>query len=149
MTKNDFCMIYGKDALLVEGATGLIADLILAQSALETGWGEHVYGNNLFGIKAREGEPYFEKTTKEWEMGHMVSKVQRFASYTSPLVCMLKYCEKIRLHYDIAWSYRYNPLLYFDSLKYGRFGAYATDPNYTALCISVYKSLPKWREDND
>jgi len=149
MTKDDFCSVYGTDALLVEGATGLMADIILAQSALETGWGEHVYGNNLFGIKARDGEPYFEKTTQEWENGQMVKKVQRFASYTSPLVCMLRYCEKIRTNYIVAWSYRNNPPLYFDGLKYGKFGSYATDPNYTSLCLRVLKSLPEWRGDND
>lgn len=149
MTKDDFCKMYGRDALLIEGATGLIADIILAQSALETGWGEHVYGNNLFGIKARKGELYFEKNTKEFENGQTVNKVHKFASYTSPLVCMLRYCERIRTEYDLAWSYRYNPLLYFDNLKYGKYGSYATDPNYTALCISVYKSLPEWRGENE
>jgi len=149
MTKDDFCSVYGPDALLVEGATGLIADIILAQSALETGWGAHVKHNNIFGIKARGNDPFFEKETKEFIDGKMEVRLERFAAYKTPLICMLKYCEKIRTSFELSWYYRYNPLLYYDSLRYGRYGAYATDPNYTDLCISVYKSLPKWREKND
>lgn len=39
-------------AVIAENDTGCPAALLLAQWALESGWGEHSPGNNCFGIKA-------------------------------------------------------------------------------------------------
>ncbi len=149
MRKIDFCKRYGYEALLVEGATGLLADIILAQSALETGWGDAAYENNLFGIKAREDEPYFIKQTREWSNDRFERTQAKFRKFESALECMLRYCERIRKEYELSWSYRYNPQLYFQHLRFGRWGSYATDPSYYELCVSVYHSLPAWRDTND
>ncbi|MGH2645755.1 MAG: glucosaminidase domain-containing protein, partial [Chitinophagaceae bacterium] len=43
---------YGPYAMQSEKDTGISALFSLAQSALETGWGRQVKGNNMFGIKA-------------------------------------------------------------------------------------------------
>lgn len=36
--------------------TGIFPSVKIAQAALETGWGQHIVGNNMFGIKAK-GKP--------------------------------------------------------------------------------------------
>lgn len=41
-------------AKIVEAETGIPALAMLAQSALETGWGTIVKGNNFFGIKGKD-----------------------------------------------------------------------------------------------
>ena len=56
--KQAFVSQYYKPALQVAKATGISPLFILAQSGLETGWGETVKGNMLFGIKKGAGINY-------------------------------------------------------------------------------------------
>ena len=51
MTKKDFIKQYKPFALESEKKTGISHLFILAQAALESGWGERGVGNNFFGIK--------------------------------------------------------------------------------------------------
>ena len=51
MTPKEFIMQYKPFALETERKTGISHLFILAQAALETGWGERGVGNNFFGIK--------------------------------------------------------------------------------------------------
>ena len=44
-------------AFETERKTGISALFILAQSALETGWGQHAPGNMMFGVKASVSTP--------------------------------------------------------------------------------------------
>ena len=59
--------------------TGISTDLILGQASLETGYGTHVVGGNLFGIK---GGGVTAMTT-EYVNGQLVNVPQSFASYGS------------------------------------------------------------------
>lgn len=52
MTKESFLKRYYYDAIKAERVTGRPALAALAQSALETGWGDHIPGYMFFGIKA-------------------------------------------------------------------------------------------------
>jgi hypothetical protein len=45
-----FLQTYGPLAQDISGQTGLDPSVVLGQMAQETGWGQHVQGNNLFGI---------------------------------------------------------------------------------------------------
>lgn len=51
MTKKEFVKQYKPFALESEKKTGISHLFILAQAALESGWGERGVGNNFFGIK--------------------------------------------------------------------------------------------------
>ncbi|MCW5922539.1 MAG: glucosaminidase domain-containing protein [Saprospiraceae bacterium] len=51
MRPNDFVKAYLPYALETEAATGISAAAILAQAALESGWGEKAPGNMFFGVK--------------------------------------------------------------------------------------------------
>ena len=51
----DFVNQFYPFAKKVEDETGLPALFVVAQCALETGWGESVAGNNMFGIKDSDG----------------------------------------------------------------------------------------------
>lgn len=55
MTPGEFISQYWDDARRAGASTGIDPRIILAQAGIETGWGAHVVGNNLFGIKARQG----------------------------------------------------------------------------------------------
>lgn len=51
MTPNEFIKQYKPFALETDRKTGISHLFILAQAALESGWGERGVGNNFFGIK--------------------------------------------------------------------------------------------------
>lgn len=54
-------------AVAIERRTGAPASMIVAQWALESGWGKHQPGNNCFGVKYHDGA--FGRqllTTREW-----------------------------------------------------------------------------------
>jgi Mannosyl-glycoprotein endo-beta-N-acetylglucosaminidase len=50
MSPQDFTTTYGPLADDISKATGLDSSVVLGQAAQETGWGNHVSGNNIFGI---------------------------------------------------------------------------------------------------
>lgn len=60
MTPKEFIKKYKPFALETERKTGISHLFILAQSALETGWGKRAPGNMMFGVKAKAGTS-FEK----------------------------------------------------------------------------------------
>jgi flagellar protein FlgJ len=64
---------------------GVSPRILLAQTAIETGWGRSVVGNNLFGIKAgsswRGGA--VSAATHEYENGQYVSITDSFRAYPS------------------------------------------------------------------
>jgi flagellar protein FlgJ len=55
MNPKDFKTKYLPFAKNTEAKCGVLALIILAQSALETGWGEHAPGNMMFGVKDYDG----------------------------------------------------------------------------------------------
>ena len=57
MTPKEFIKKYKPFALETERKTGISHLFILAQSALETGWGNSAPGNMMFGVKAKAGTP--------------------------------------------------------------------------------------------
>jgi flagellar protein FlgJ len=137
-----------RHAALASRATGIPASFMLAQAALETGWGrKQMSGSdgqpsyNLFGIKANNN--WTGKTvdvlTTEFENGRMVKKVEKFRAYRS-------YAESFR---DYANLMRDNPR-YRDvvsardpmSFAYGlQYAGYATDPEYGSKLLRVINTI--------
>src|SRR5215203_5284168 len=50
-SRESFIDRYGDIAMQIAAETGVRPEVILSQTALETGWGKHAPGNNMFGIK--------------------------------------------------------------------------------------------------
>jgi flagellar protein FlgJ len=55
MSPSNFVKNYLPFARLTENKTGISAVAILAQAALESGWGKHAPGNMFFGVKDFDG----------------------------------------------------------------------------------------------
>lgn len=64
---------------------GVSPCILLAQAAIETGWGRSIVGNNLFGIKAGASWPGAQVTaaTHEYQDGQRVATEASFRSYPS------------------------------------------------------------------
>jgi len=143
--KEKFMQTYAPIAFLIEQLLGISAKAMLAQCALETDWGTKVKGNNLFGIKAKEGEPFVEFSTYEYDGKSLKPQMSKFRKYGSTCESMLDYVKKIKEEgrYYNAWINRDHPALYFEAL---RNCGYATDPMYEDKCRNVMRSLPDWGE---
>ena len=113
-------------------------DAVLAQSALETGWGQKIIAHpdgrssfNLFGIKA--GADWSGDTvtvpTREFINGRPVTKVETFRSYDSFADSFEDYRKFVGTspRYSTAIATGRNPLAFGQALQQA---GYATDPEY-------------------
>jgi flagellar protein FlgJ len=129
----------------VEQALGVPKEVFIAQSALETGWGQKIIrkqngdsSHNLFNIKAdkRWAGEHASKETLEFEQGAMVRKKEPFRVYDSISESISDYIN------FLSSSDRYQGLinknLNMDQFLQGlQQSGYATDPNYANKIVSV------------
>jgi flagellar protein FlgJ len=130
------------------GALGLDPLALIAQAALETGWGKRMIKTasgdnsfNLFGIKASrnwQGDTAVVDTL-EYRQGVARKEQAKFRAYTSPEDSLRDYTEFIAnsLRYQQAVAAAAEPAAYFSELQAA---GYATDPNYAQKIMSVYRS---------
>ncbi len=132
----------------VASRIGLSPVALLAQAALETGWGRNMMknsdgsnGNNLFGIKA--GRRWQGNTTQadslEFEQGQAVMRNSSFRSYRSFVQSMEDYVNLIGndARYSKAKAVAHDPDAYFEALQQA---GYATDPQYADKLKRVIRS---------
>jgi hypothetical protein len=122
-------------ALKASEKTGVHPHLILAQAALESGWGKHAPGNNYFGIKG----PGQVLDTKEQGATGLYNTRDSFRKYESPEHSVDDYAN------FIMSNSRYRPVREARTLDeqieaMGRSG-YATDRDYTAKLRGIANSL--------
>jgi len=125
-------------ALRAAEVLGVDADVLVAQSALETGWGKHTPKHadgsssfNLFGIKAdqRWQGDKLEITTREYRHGVMQQEQAKFRAYESTSQAFEDYTQFIldSPRYQQALEHAYDGEAYTRELHKA---GYATDPDY-------------------
>jgi len=85
-------------AIICEKKYGIPAEVMIAQSALETGWGKTIKGNNYFNIKAGsswDGETYDFGNVKEIINGKIVYIPAKWRKYKSIQESFVDYCNLI------------------------------------------------------
>jgi len=124
---------------------GLQPQALLAQAALETGWGRRMItkldgqpSHNLFGIKADrrwQGEKV-NVSTLEYEQGSAVKRRQSFRSYESFRESFNDYIDFLNGNprYQQALASTSNSSTYFNELQKA---GYATDPKYAEKIDAV------------
>lgn len=120
---------------------GVSPNVLLAQAALESGWGRSMPGNNLFGVKAGAGwtggsvQAYTHEATAGGESGQTAS----FRSYPNLAAAVADYVQLIanNARYRGALGAGNDPLAYGQALVAG---GYATDPNYASKLAAVAAS---------
>ncbi|MCP4188348.1 MAG: flagellar assembly peptidoglycan hydrolase FlgJ [Gammaproteobacteria bacterium] len=127
---------------------GVSTQLLVAQSALETGWGKHVMTRpdgssafNLFGIKAGNGwhGNSVTKPTLEFRDGVMQTEMAHFRAYASAEDSLDDYVHFIQSNsrYQNALNHGGDDGFYLREIH--RAG-YATDPNYANKILSIMQS---------
>jgi flagellar protein FlgJ len=118
---------------------------LIAQAALETGWGQRMFKNsdgasshNLFGIKAQanwQGKVAVVDTL-EYRQGVAQKEKAKFRVYESADQSLQDYVDLIRTNprYQSALAVANDTKAYFQQLQAA---GYATDPNYAQKILSV------------
>jgi flagellar protein FlgJ len=127
---------------------GVDPAMLVAQAALETGWGKHIPSNadgssslNLFGIKASaawQGEST-TASTLEYVQGAALPQSARFKSYSSMADCFADYAQLLgSARYQGVINAGGNASQFAHSLQRG---GYATDPAYSDKLQATARSV--------
>ena len=145
----DFVTALMEPAQKVQQQLGVPFEVVIAQAALETGWGQKIIkgtngesSNNLFNIKAdsRWAGDKITKETLEFEQGAMIKKSEPFRTYQSLTDSVDDYIN------FLSTSERYQEALQ-DSGNVEHFlqglqkAGYATDPQYADKILGTLKTV--------
>jgi flagellar rod assembly protein/muramidase FlgJ len=117
---------------------GIDPRIVIAQAALETGWGTSVKGNNLFGIKSHGKKDGLMVQTHEVVDGKRIKVRDSFRQYDN-------YDDSIADYGSfLQQNKRYKPMLQATTLReqveaLGKSG-YATDPEYADKVMAIATS---------
>jgi flagellar protein FlgJ len=162
----DFVSTFLPYAKETELATGISATAILAQAALESGWGEKAVGNMFFGMKdpdkGKTGKGQLVVTTeylKSPDLKHLfpevlsvewIEKRQKwkyivrdwFRKYDTPAGSFLEHAQLMTNNprYAQAVANGSDPEQFFREVQKA---GYATAPNYADVLISVVKTIER------
>lgn len=167
MTKKEFVKQYKPFALKSEKKTGISHLFILAQAALESGWGERGVGNNFFGIKVPKNlvsntpanKKQLFKTTEVLNapnLGYKFPKVMSiyelpngkykyevkdwFRKYDTPEECFTDHAEFFfrNKRYAKALLVKADPYKFAEEVAKA---GYATAPNYAKILKDVIQTI--------
>lgn len=140
----DFVRKLAPHAIEAARKLGVSVRALLAQAALETGWGKHMpvqgatASNNMFGIKA--GSSWDGKRvnvpTLEYENGVAVRKKDSFRAYDSPSQSFKDYADMVSTspRYAAAVGRGDDIKGFAHALTQG---GYATDPSYAQKLVDI------------
>jgi type VI secretion system secreted protein VgrG len=134
-----FIEFAAKGADAVEAQFAIPAPVVIAQAALETGWGTHVKGNAYFGIKGiADSGKSVTAVTHEFENGKRTQVIDEFRAYNNFEEAAIDYGRFLSTNprYAKAFDFSDDPLRFADEVA--RAG-YATDPEYASKLKSILR----------
>jgi flagellum-specific peptidoglycan hydrolase FlgJ len=160
--QEDFVRKYWAYAKALENVEGFSAIAVLAQCAVETGWGRSIVGNMMFGVKDTDGvngneqllvtTEYLNRPTAKFPAILRITQVSKnlwkyvvrdyFRKYNTPYDSFLDYAKfiKVNRRYNKAMEVRGNYAAY---LKEVAEAGYATAKNYYETCLAVAQQIEK------
>lgn len=165
MKTSEFVKAYYPFAKQTETKTGMSAVAILAQAALESGWGKVAPGNMLFGVKDNDGVNGNEQLLVTTEYSRRmdlkfpeiisVKPVIRngvkmfkytirdyFRKYNSPEESFTDHARFLIINprYAAALKVKHDPVAFVKAIAKA---GYATDPNYAKTLVSIIGMIQK------
>ncbi len=166
MKPNDFVSAYLPYAKETEAVTGISAAAILAQAALESGWGEKAPGNMFFGVKdpdkgtTGKGQlivttEYLRKPDQHHLFPEVISVVWSdkfkkwkytvrdwFRKFDTPAGSFLEHAQLFMKNprYSQAIANGKDPEQFFREVQKA---GYATAPNYADVLIAVVRTIQR------
>jgi len=145
----DFVSALTEPAKAVQEKIGVPFQVVIAQAALETGWGQKIIkdqqggsSNNLFNIKAdnRWAGEQVQKDTLEFELGAMVKKSAPFRAYQSLEASFNDYVDFLSGN-DRYQDALQNPSNVEHFLHGLQKAGYATDPQYANKIMATLRTV--------
>ena len=148
-TATSFANKMGSYARQASEASGLPANFMMGQAALETGWGKKeikgadgTISHNLFGIKATASwtGKVVSAVTTEYINGEKQQRVEKFRAYDSYADSFKDFANMITNspRYQNVVNNLSNPTNYAEAMAKA---GYATDPDYAKKLASVIKKV--------
>lgn len=114
--------------------------VILAQSALESGWGKHVVNNAYFGIKGKSpsGNSTSFATTEVigGKVIHLKDEFRAYKDYEESADDYGRFLNENQ-RYRAAFAYSNNPVRFVEEIA---LAGYATDPHYAKSLKSIIRN---------
>jgi flagellum-specific peptidoglycan hydrolase FlgJ len=140
MTPDDFIKAVSPAAKASAKVTKIPASFTTAQGALESAWGAHAPGMNLFGIKADSSwkGPVTTQITHEVVNGQTITIPAKFRAYTDWLGSITDHAQFLLTNprYQPAFAYTTGALFAQAVAAAG----YATDPLYSQKIVSIIRA---------
>ncbi|MDA9345709.1 glucosaminidase domain-containing protein [bacterium] len=121
---------------------GISHKIVLAQAALESGWGRKVKGNNLMGIKSHGEEGGVDVVTHEVVNGKRVKLTDSFRQYDSPEDSIRGYGKFLKANSRYKHFLRAGAENEDAQLSALQTSGYATDPKYSFKLRTIMNGLP-------
>jgi len=166
MTPKDFVTQFYPFAKQSQDKTGISAIAVLAQAALESGWGKAAVGNMFFGVKDTDGVngneqllvtteyskradlkfPEIISITPVIKNGQKYFKYKvkdYFRKYDTPEQSFTDHCNFLLANprYKAALAVKSDPYAFVDAIATA---GYATAPDYATLLKSICKTIEKY-----
>ena len=141
--KDEFLAAMTPVAKEVADELGISHKIVLAQAALESGWGKAVRGNNLMGIKSHGGEGGVDVVTHEVVNGKKVKITDSFRAYDTPEDSIRAYGSFLRANSRYRHFLRAGVENEDAQLSALQSSGYATDPVYSQKLKNIIKGLPE------
>jgi flagellar protein FlgJ len=163
MKPSEFVKAYYPYAKETERKTGISAKVILAQAALESGWGTAAPGNMFFGVKDTDGingneqliitTEYSRRADLKFPVIISITPVVRngqkwfkyvvkdyFRKYHTPEECFTDHANFFfkNARYKKALEVKHDPYKFADAIAAA---GYATDPNYAGTLKQLIKMV--------
>ena len=140
--KEAFLAAYTPVAKEVAEDLGVSHKIVLAQAALESGWGKSVKGNGLMGIKSHGEEGGVDVVTHEVVNGKRVKMTDSFRQYDSPEDSIRGYGKFLRANSRYRHFLRAGAENEDAQLLALQSSGYATDPMYSQKLKNIIKGIP-------
>lgn len=146
--QQDFIQRLAPYAQEVQRKYGVPASIVMAQAALESGWGDNVKGNNFFGVKA--GKSWDGRTvamaTHEYVQGNRVGITDTFRAYRNLGDSVDNYARVLAT--DARYAKVMQATTAHQAAEALQRAGYATDPKYAEKLKSVIASNSLERFDD-
>jgi flagellum-specific peptidoglycan hydrolase FlgJ len=140
--KEAFLAAYTPVAKEVAEDLGVSHKIVLAQAALESGWGKSVQGNGLMGIKSHGEEGGVDVVTHEVVNGKKVKITDSFRQYDTPEDSIRGYAGFLKANSRYRHFLRAGVENEDAQLSALQSSGYATDPLYSQKLKNIIKGIP-------
>jgi flagellum-specific peptidoglycan hydrolase FlgJ len=140
--KEAFLAAYTPIAKEVAEDLGVSHKIVLAQAALESGWGKSVKGNGLMGIKSHGEEGGVDVVTHEVINGKKVKITDSFRQYDTPEDSIRGYGKFLKANSRYRYFLRAGAGNEDAQLSALQSSGYATDPMYSQKLKNIIKGIP-------